>query len=107
MGEDEIEELIYFIRIMYLGRGYESVSVNEVEKAQYPPHRDSFDVWRIVPPVKMAYDESMPSTVPKLPSVDLRAEWCEKGTGRRFIKLWHGYCPEMQTVYFAVWPRYW
>lgn len=104
MSKSEIEELRCFIREMYLKKGHANVSVEEVENAQYPPRLDAPDVWRITPYIPMAFDDSMPPLVPLPEIVDLRFELIERGYKR--IKLWHGYCPENETVYFAFLPKH-
>lgn len=106
MSKSEIEELRYFIRDMYLKNRHANVSVEEIENAQYPPSLDAPNVWRITPYIPMSFDDSPPPsiTAPLPVTVDLRAELVE--SGHRRIKLWHGYCPENETVYFAFLPKH-
>jgi hypothetical protein len=92
------------LRKSYESKGYASVNVKEIERSFYPPSVNHDEYWQYMPAFPMVYSDPPTDVAPLPPKVNLRAETFQMDNGVIILRIWHGYCVEDATVYFAALP---
>jgi len=86
-----IDEISLALRKIYSHKVDVPFDVQEIDRSSYPPSANHGEYWQYVP------------TLPMLPAITLRVETFQKDNGAFIFRVWHGYCAENSTVYFACW----
>jgi hypothetical protein len=98
-----IDEISLALRKIYAHKVNVPFDVKEIDRSSYPPSANHGEHWQYMPTLPMVYDDLARDVAPLSPTITLRVETFQKDNGASIFRVWHGYCAENATVYFACW----